>query len=148
MQQIVKIIFGACLKFGAMDMMSSMNWLEMSFFSVCTAIEVLSTRCDNICLPMKHNFPYDLIVEAKGIFSRIKVLRTDCKAPSGSYVLNIRKSGKDSTHKQHFCPSMCDFIFAVSPIGNYLIPSIEITQKRAISLSMFEKYLIKSDGGA
>ncbi len=122
--------------------MSVMNWLEMNFFSVCKATQVLSSRADNICIPVKHSFSYDLIVDAKGVISRIKVLRTDCKAPSGSYVVNIRKSGREGCKKEPFCSAMCDFVFIDSPEGSYLIPSVEITQKRAITLSMFEKYLI------
>lgn len=74
--------------------------------------------------------------------SRVKVIRTDCKAPSGSYVVNIRKGGRGVSKKEPFRPEMCEFIFVDCPEGNYLIPSIEVTQKRSITLSMFEKYLV------
>lgn len=142
MQASFKIIFRTYGKSWKLDIMSYMNFLEKSFYSVCKAIQVLSTRCDNICVPLKHCFSYDLVVDVKGSLSRIKVLRTECKSSSGAYILNIRKSGRDGAKKEPFSPSMCDFVFAVSPEGAYLIPSIEITQKRAICLSMFEKYLI------
>lgn len=119
------------------------DYLVLSYLSTCKAISILSTRCENICIPMNHTFSYDLVVDAKGVVSRIKVVRTDCQSPSGSYVVNIRKSGKDVSSKEPFSQSMCDFVFVDSPEGCYLIPSSSITQKRAITLSQFGEYFIK-----
>ena len=118
-----------------------MNYLEMNFLSTCKAITVLSARCQNICIPINHSFSYDLIVDADGVVSRIKVAQTACKAPSGSYVVNVAKAGKED-QKRHFSASMCDFLFVDTPEGCYLIPSSMITQRRSITLSMFEEYLI------
>lgn len=119
-----------------------MNFSELNFLSTCKAIAILSSRCQNICVPINHCFSYDLIVDAEGVVSRIKVAQTVCQAPSGSYVVNIAKAGKEDK-KKHFSTSMCDFLFVDTPDGCYLIPSSLITQRRSITLSIFDEYLIR-----
>lgn len=141
----IKIIFPYCGKSQKKDILSCMDYLEQSYLSTCKAISILSGKCENICVPINHTFSYDLIADSKGVISRIKVMRTDCQAPSGCYVVNIRKSGKEKSSKEPFSPTMCDFVFVDSPDGCYLIPSASITQKRAISLSMFVEYLIPTN---
>ena len=98
-------------------------------------------------MPMKSTYAYDMILiineNGKESIVRIKVIQTESQAPSGTYIVNIRKSGGYTNSKeQHapFDPSMCDIVFVISPEGYYKIPSGKITQKRAISLSMFEVY--------
>ncbi len=122
-----------------------MNWLNLSFLSTCKAVSVLSPRCDNICIPLQTSHCYDLIVDAKGVVSRIKVIRTDCQAPSGAYVVNISKGSEIGEKSKPFAALACDFVFVDSPEGCFLIPSSVITQKRTISLSRFKEYLIKQE---
>ena len=114
-----------------------MTRVDSTFKSVCKAVQILSAKCDNICIPIKNGNNYDLIVDAKGIISRIKVIRTDCISETGSFIVNLRKSGNEPFSRQN-----CEFIFVACPVGNYLIPCSEITQKRAIHLTKFEKYLV------
>ena len=124
-----------------------MDYLEKSFISVARAIQFFSSRYENVCIPLRHSFSYDMIGVRNGEIHRIKVFRTECTAPSGSYVVNLRKSGgynKANTQKKPFDPSMCDQVFVDSPDGIYVIPSSEITQSRALSLSMFKDYFIPS----
>jgi len=125
-----------------------MDYIERSFQCLARAIEFFSTEWENICLPMKHTFAFDLILvpKGKGIMMRVKVIQTESKSRSGAYVVNLRKSGGYTNAKEHkadFDPSMCDFLFIISPDGIYVIPSRKITQKRAISLSMFEEFKCK-----
>ena len=124
-----------------------MDYLEKSFNAVCQAIGYISKYSDNIFLPIKPTYAYDLIYskweETTEFFIKVKVFQTKSQAPSGSYVLNLRKSGGYENAKEHkaaFDPSMCDVVFAMSPEGFYMINSMEITQKRAISLSKFQEY--------
>jgi len=124
------------------NVLPNLNHIDINFLSVCKAMHILSCKCDNVFIPMKQNSSYDLIVDVKGVMSRIKVLTTDCLSTSGNYILNIRRNSKCGEGKLLFSSNMCEFVFASSPEGNYLIPSIEITQKRAITLSGFDKYLI------
>jgi len=141
-QAKTKIIFLYCIKWWLLDTMSSMDHLQNSYLSICKAIEILSPWCENICIPINHTYSYDLVVDAEGVISRVKVIRTDCQAPSGSYIVNIRKSGKEPASKEPFSQTMCDFVFVDCPDGCYLIPSSSIKQKRAISLSVCSEYLI------
>jgi hypothetical protein len=112
----------------------------MSYLSTCKAIQVLARRCQNICVPINNTCSYDLIVDAESVISRVKVIRTDCLVESGCYLVNLRKSAGAP-----FTKDMCDFVFVDSPDGCYLIPSSCITQKRAISLSVFKAYLIQEE---
>lgn len=96
---------------------------------------------------MKPTFAYDLILisdkSGKELIMRVKVVQTESKSPSGTYVVNLRKSGgyvNSKECKAPFDPSMCDVVFVISPESAYMIPSNKITQKRAISLSMFEEF--------
>lgn len=124
----------------SLDILSiNMNYLEKSYLSVCKATHILSSMYDNICFPVCQEFAFDIVGIKNNDMHRIKVLRTECKAPSGSYVVNIRNNDK----KFPFDPSMCEMIFVDSPDGLYFIPSKIITQKRAISLSMFKDYLLR-----
>src|SRR4030095_4855883 len=107
--------------------MSCMSYLEQSYLSTCRAVEILSGKCDNICVPIHHTSDYDLIVDAKGIISRVKVIPTECLAEIGAYIVNLRSAGKEG--KQAFCPTDCDFVFVDCPEGYYLIPVTSITQK-------------------
>lgn len=115
--------------------MTFMNTLNLKFLSICKAVKILSSKVDNISIPMKEGC-YDLIVDAKGVISRIKVLRTAHQSSCGSYVVSVRKGLK----KDLFIPSSCEFIFVDCPDFNYLIPCKEITQRTAITMSTFEKY--------
>lgn len=119
-------------------MMAIMVKKSFRFLSICKALNVLSTKSDNIFLPIK-NGEYDLIVDAKGVLSRIKVYTT-----KGDMVFLRRGMKKDL-----FRSSSCEFVFVDTPIGDYLIPSVEINQTTAITLSTCEKFLIKqpSDKG-
>jgi hypothetical protein len=131
-----------------MDILSSMNYLDKSFRATCRAIEHFSTEpcIVNIFLPIKPCYEYDLIVVTKVCeehMVRVKTIQTESQAPSGSYIVNLRKSGgyrNSKEYKAPFDPKECDLIFVVSPDGNYAIPSEEVHQTRAICLSMFQKY--------
>lgn len=124
-----------------------MNYIDKSFQAVCQAIEYFSQGALNIFLPMKPTFAYDLILiteeNGKELMMRVKVVQTESQSPSGTYVVNLRKSGGYSDQKEHkapFDPSMCDVLFVISSESAYMIPANKITQKRAISLSMFEEF--------
>jgi hypothetical protein len=82
--------------------------------------------------------PYDLIVDAKGVISRIKVLRTECKSYCGSYVVALRTGGK----KTSFVPWDCEFLFVDTPIGNFLIPTAGMLHTTSLSLDSFKQFLI------
>lgn len=124
-----------------------MDYLDRSFQSVAKAIQHFSCLYDNICYPLKPEFSFDLLGVNADKIDRIKVFRTECILPSGSYSVNLRKSGgykNSSEHKQPFDPSICDVVFIESPEGIYVIPSAKITQTRALTLSMYPQYLVPS----
>lgn len=121
-----------------------MDYHERSYKSLCLAISLLSSKFSNMALPLLQNFYYDIIAEdGKASLIKIKVIRTEARAPSGAYIANIRKSGgymhKKET-KSPFDPHRCDLVFIETPISSYLIPSSEIKSSRAITLSQYEKF--------
>lgn len=106
--------------------------------TLCKALSILSQKADTLSIPMKTDF-YDVIVDAKNVLSRVKVLRTNSKSRCGSYVVALRKG----MSKSKFSNISCEFVFVESPEGMYLIPSNEILQTTAITLSRFNEYKIK-----
>ncbi len=121
-----------------MDTPSNHNLMDFNFMSICKAIEVLSTRCDSISIPIRQSASYDLIADVKGKISRVKVLRTECKTENGSYIANLRSGSL----KTDFNQCSCEFVFVDTPEGQYFIPSIEILVKSAVTLTKFKRFLL------
>ena len=125
-----------------------MDYIERSYKTLGNAVGILSKRYSNLALPLRPNFSYDLLAETNvDTFMKVKVIHTDSKAPSGTYVVNLRKSGgylNKEEVKKPFDKDSCCFVFVESPEGFYLIPSHQIHNKRAISLSQFEQFKINT----
>jgi len=122
-----------------------MDYLKRNYISLSTAIGTLSKKFENLCIPIRTNFYYDLVGEKESCMFKIKIITTDCKQPSGSYIANIRKSGgylDKKEAKENFNNKFCDFLFIYAPECSYLIPSSKVTTKRSITLSQFEEFKI------
>ena len=78
-----------------------MYFQDFSYHAVCSAISLISKRFENLLLPVKSNFYYDLIGELGGKLFKIKVVHTTCKQPSGAYIANLRKSGGYLAKKEY-----------------------------------------------
>lgn len=127
--------------------MKNVDYQYRSYLAISNAISILSLRFDNVSIPIRNNFFYDLIVEKNFEVFRVKVIYTNCKQPSGHYVANIRKSGgyvakKES--KSPFDPKFCDYLYVESPVDLYLIPSSRIMNIKSITLSQFQDCRISS----
>ena len=133
-----------------MDTLSVMDYIERNYKTFAKAISILSQRYHNISIPMFRNFSYDLLIEGQDSnIYKVKVLNSDCQAPSGAYVVNLRSFGgyrKGKELKKGFDQSMCDMLFIESPDGYYLIETNSIDNKRAITLSQFDNFKITIDG--
>lgn len=119
------------------------NYIHRNYEGLSTAIYFLAKKYTNISIPLKPNFYYDLIIEADNQLLKVKLISTDSKAPSGSYIATLRKSGGYSGKKElkeKFKKDNSDFLFIITPDHNYFIPSREINTKRSISLSMYATY--------
>jgi PD-(D/E)XK endonuclease len=127
--------------------MKDRDYHKRSYQAVTSAIHELSLQFDNVSIPLRHNFYYDLLCERKFKIYRVKVIYTNCKQPNGNYVANIRKSGGYSSQKElkaPFDPNFCDFLYIECPNDKYLIPSCEISTHRAITLNQYESFRISS----
>lgn len=122
-----------------------MNYHERSYHTMCKAISFFADKFANIALPVLSTYGYDLVAEENtGAFIKVKVIHTISKAPSGTYVVNLRKNtyDKDPEGNNAKYADVSDLFFIESPDGFYLIPTESIENARAISLSMYEKYKI------
>lgn len=126
---------------GCIILVMKENYIERSFHTVTKAIHNLSNRFENIAIPIRGSYFYDILVEKQFKIFRIKIVSTTCLSPSGSYVANIRKSGGKQT-RQGFDSINCDYLYIDTPENCYLIPTNMITNTRALSLSMFHEYII------
>jgi hypothetical protein len=121
------------------------DYLERSYLTVTKAIHSLSKHFENIALPIRNSVKYDMLAELDSKIFRIKVIATSSKAPSGSYVANLRKSGgynKSNTQKAPFDFKSCDYIYIHTPEHEYLIPSNKIPNGRQISMSMCSEFIL------
>lgn len=121
--------------------MKNQDYHQRSYHTVSSAVAELSYRFENVSIPLRHSFYYDLIVEKDFKIYRIKVIATSQKQYNGNYVANIRKGGGVPLK---FDPKFCDFLYVESPTGKYLIPSSEVFNRLAITLNQFESFRIQS----
>ena len=94
---------------------------------------------------MYHSKEFDIIAVTKSDMKRIKVTKTEAKAPSGSYLVNLRQGGgysKSNATKKLFDKSEYELLLVDSPEGIYLIPSGSIKQTTCIYLSTYKEFLI------
>lgn len=121
-----------------------MDYIERKHRALLEFI-VLAKNFENVAIPIRSNQQYDVIgITCLSCF-KIKIICTQNKQPSGAYVATLLKSGgyeSGKEKKKHFQNDSCDYVFVWAPDEKYLIPSIEITQKRAITLSMFQEFKI------
>jgi hypothetical protein len=126
----------------------NMDYIDRNHKAFIEFLYLCCDRFDNFALPIKPNNKFDVIGICESdskICNRIRIICTETKNASGSYVVNLLKSGgyEDSKEKKsHFDSSSCDYVFASTPEDAYLIPSASITQKKALTLSMFEEFKI------
>lgn len=84
----------------------------------------------SVSIPLTDSQEYDLIVDIENKLVRIQVKSSTNLAPSGNgYGFELRSRVKDSKRAQlrrHVIDSECDFLFAVCPIGTFLIPKEDL----------------------
>lgn len=127
--------------------MKGVDYHKRSYQTVISAIHELGLRFDNIGIPIKPSFYYDLLCERDFKIYRVKVVFTNCKQASGNYIANIRKSGgydRAKESKSPFDSKFCDYLYVETPEGKYLIPSSNVVSVRSITLSQFESFRISS----
>lgn len=105
-------------------------------------------KFDSFAIPLNQINEFDVIGIKGEELLRIRIVVTETKNPSGAYVANLCKSGgyyqKKERKNEPFSPSSCDLIFICTPNGKYLIPSKDVKQTKAITLSVFKNHLIPS----
>ncbi len=119
--------------------MKNHNYHQRSYQTVSSAVAELSHQFENICIPLRNNFYYDLIGEKDFKIYRIKVIFTNHKQYNGNYIACIRKNGRLNLN---FDKKYCDFLYIECPSGKYLIPSSEIFNHLAVTLNQFESFRI------
>ena len=123
-----------------------MDYIERNYKALIDFIQMTKSRFENLCIPLKPNGFFDVVCfcsqDSRNLNS-IKIVCTETKNPAGSYVANLTISGgyeNRTEKKKHFDSSRCHYLFIWTPEAKYLIPTSEITQKKALVLSGFEKF--------
>ena len=122
-----------------------MDYLDRNHKAVLEFMVISSYRFDNFAFPIKTHHEFDLIALEKGKPYRVRIICTHCKNTQGNYVANLLKSGahaKIPSKKKHFDPKDCDIVFVWTPDQKYIIPTENIDQSKAITLSMFESFIV------
>lgn len=122
-----------------------MDYLNQSYLSILECINRKKHEYDNVLLPIKPNYDFDFMLQSGNVFCRVKVIHTECKCPTGSYVANLRKSGgynPSNTQKAPFDNTRMEMLYISTPVHKYWIPSKHIKNKRSLNLSAYSKYII------
>lgn len=123
------------------------NYINKNYLTMCKSIAILSKKFDNVAIPVKISYLYDLLVEKDYNIFKVKIITAECRASSGSYIANIRKSVANGAGKctyQPFNNENCDYVYVETPEDCYLIPTISVRTTRSLSLSMYQEYIIPS----
>ena len=121
------------------------NSIKKNYTALTKAIHHLGELYDNVFIPLRPSYLYDLIFEKENVLFKVKVIFTNTKSPNGVYVATLRKCGKNVMGKLTFAPfdsNTCEYIYVSTPKKNYLIPTNEMKNTRSISMCMFEKFII------
>lgn len=123
-----------------------MDYIQRNYRAFIDFLTWTSGRFENVCIPLKSNSRFDVVgycsTDSRKL-SMIKIICTETKRSTGSYEANLLVSGgynKRKEKKNHFDPSSCHYVFIWTPEWKYLIPTTEITQKKALILSEFEDF--------
>ena len=134
-----------------MAILSPMDYLERNYRAVLECMFLLRDRFDGFALPIGSAKGFDLVGHCKTDtpkLSSIRVICTETKRDTGSFEANLLISGgynRGKKLKKHFDVSSCHYVFVWTPNHKYLIPTTDITQKKALILSEFERYIVKSN---
>lgn len=125
-----------------------MDYLDRNYHALIEFLRYTNKRFENVCLPLKPNSSFDVIVfcstDSRKL-SSIKIICTSTKNESGSYVANLLIGGAHADGKEVkkiFDPNRCHYLFVWTPKSKYLIPTTVITQTKAITMSQFNDYKI------
>jgi hypothetical protein len=122
-----------------------MDYIERSHRALLEFMAHPKVDFDTFAIPILSNYDYDVIGITSSSCFKIKIICTETKQPSGAYIANLLRSGgyeQGKEKKKHFNNKTCDFVFVRCPDEKYLIPSCEIVQTRAITLSVFQQFKI------
>jgi hypothetical protein len=96
--------------------------------------------------PLFENTPYDLIVD-KGTLQRVQVKTTNHKKPSGSYSVELRTKGGNTSWNgvvKVVESASCDLLYVYCEDGSeYLIPVSLISGQSSVTLgTMYSQYKV------
>lgn len=128
--------------------MSTMDYLERNRRALLECMVLLKDRFEGFSIPVGSGNGFDLVgycsTDSRKLNS-IRVICTETKRDTGSYEANLLISGGYSNKKEtkkHFDPRSCHYVFVWTPEEKYLIPTSEITQKKALVMSGFKEFII------
>ncbi len=113
-------------------------------FGVGVSIGYFLSKGIGVSLPIGDSHDYDLIIDSCGSLGRVQVKTTTYKTKSGKYSVSMTVKGgnKSGTGKiKSFDKSKVEWVFVVTPIGNYLLPS-SICQNHITFCSKYDKYAL------
>lgn len=122
-----------------------MDYLERNHRATLEFMMACRERFDNYSLPIKPTYLFDVIAMKGPCIFSIRIVCTESKQKNGLFVANLLRSGGYERRKEQkimFDPKNCDYVFVWTPENKYLIPSKEITQKKALTLSKFQEFKI------
>ena len=122
-----------------------MDYIERNHRALLEFMVKTQDRFHNFAFPVKPNHSFDVIAIEFNKCIRVRIICTETQQNSGAYVANLLKSGGYQNRKEkkvHFDKISCDYIYVWTPEYKYLIPVIQVEQTRALTMSMYEEYII------
>lgn len=112
-----------------------------------SAISYFTSLGWTVLIPLTDSQDYDLVVDDGNKLSKIQVKTTYCKAPSGSFICNLRLMGgnrKENIIAKRASEIKYDILFILTNDGGkYIIPKRDISDKNTVTLGVdYNKYKI------
>ncbi len=88
---------------------------------------------------------YDLIVDKKGILSKVQVKSSGCKTKSGNYQVALKSCGgtKGKSYKTVIETDIDELFILTEDIKMYIIPICEINNKSTLTIcNKYERYKV------
>lgn len=99
--------------------------------------------CVNI--PLTDSQEYDLVVDINGVLLKVQVKTSTQLSPSGNYMaqLSVKGGNKSGSSVKKFDGTAVDYLFILTPIQMYFIPTKDLANANKITLGMkYDQYIV------
>lgn len=115
-----------------------MNTNQLGNIGLGKAIAYFTGRGHSVSVPLTDSQKYDLIVDIDGLLKRVQVKYTSRLSKNNKYFLvglrTVTVKSKVKTISRNYVPGDFDLLFVVTPQGDFVVDSEDITTTNTYQL--------------